>query len=111
LVTIVSLFIIKPRYNEQERNEKIKIGKNIFIGTLLVQIIKFVVSGFTLYDILFAITISIIALVFYKIFVNSIVVVQSSFEKRAFSIEEVIRSKLAFIYICRSIWKFMYTWV
>ena len=38
LVMIVGLFIFKPRYNEQERNEKIKIGKNIFISILLIQV-------------------------------------------------------------------------
>ena len=34
LIMIVTLFLIKPIYNEQERNEKIKIGKNVFISTL-----------------------------------------------------------------------------
>ena len=94
LIMIVSLFIIKPRYNEKERNEKIKIGKNVFISTLFVQIIKFAIAGFTIYDVLYSITISILALVFYKIFVNSIVVVQEFYEKRAFSIEEVIGASL-----------------
>ena len=94
LVMIVSLFILKPIYNEQERNEKLKVGKNVFLATILVQIIKFAISGFTVYDILSSITISIIALVFYKIFVNSIVVLQDFTTKRAFSIEEVIGTSL-----------------
>lgn len=94
LVMIVTLFIVKPRYNEKERNEKIKIGKNVFIATLLVQIIKFAISGFTVYDVLSSITLSMIALVFYKIFVNSIVVVQEFRNKQAFSIEEVIGASL-----------------
>ena len=94
LVMIVSLFILKPIYNEQERNEKLKVGKNVFLATILVQIIKFAISGFTIYDILSSITISIIALVFYKIFVNSIVVLQDFTTKRAFSIEEVIGTSL-----------------
>ena len=45
LVLIVSFFIIKPRYNESERNENIKIGKNIFIATLLTQIIQTAMAG------------------------------------------------------------------
>lgn len=94
LVMIVTLFIVKPRYNEKERNEKIKIGKNVFIATLLVQIIKFAISGFTVYDVLSSITLSMIALVFYKIFVNSLVVVQEFRNKQAFSIEEVIGASL-----------------
>lgn len=94
LVMTVTLFIFKPNYNEQERNEKIKIGKNVFIATLLIQIIKLAISGFIIYDILSSITISIIALVFYKIFVNSITVLQDFGEKKAFSIEEVIGTSL-----------------
>ena len=84
LVLIITLFIFKPRYNEEERNEKIKIGKNVFIATLLIQIVKIAMAQFTLYDVLASITLSIIALVFYKIFVNSIVVVQEFYEKREF---------------------------
>jgi len=94
LVMVVTLFMIKPMYNDQERNEKIKIGKNVFIATLIMQIIKLAISGFTIYDIFFSITISIIALVFYKIFVNSIVVVQDLYKRTAFSIEEIIGASL-----------------
>lgn len=94
LVLVVTLFIIKPSYNEKERNEKIKIGKNIFIATILIQVIKFLMSTFTIYDVLSGITISIIALVFYKIFVNSIIVLQDFSSKKAFSIEELIGASL-----------------
>ena len=94
IVMVATLFIIKPRYNEQERNEKIKIGKNVFIATLLVQIVKLMISTFTIYDLLSGITISIIALVFYKIFINSITVLEDFTEKRAFTIEEVIGASL-----------------
>ena len=94
LLLLVTLFIIKPIYNEKERNEKIKIGKNIFISCIIIQIIKFAISGFTIYDVLSGITISIIALVFYKIFVNSVTLLQDFNIKRAFSIEEVIGASL-----------------
>ena len=94
LVLIISLFIFKPRYNENERNEKIRIGKNIFLATIIIQIAKYAFSGFTLYDILSGITVSIIAMVFYKIFVNSIVVLQDFRQKRAFSIEELMGASL-----------------
>ena len=94
LVMLISLFIIKPRYNEQERNEKIKVGKNVFISVLVIQAVKCIMSGFTIYDILSTITLAMIALVFYKIFVNSTVVIQEFYLKRAFSIEEVIGASL-----------------
>ena len=106
LVMIVGLFIFKPRYNEQERNEKIKIGKNIFISILIIQIFKFMISGFTIYDALSSITLSMIALVFYKIFVNSIVVLKEFYKKRAFSVEEVIGASL----LLAIIWRFKYLW-
>ena len=94
LVLIVTIFILKPKYNEQERNEKLKVGKNIFIATLIVQLAKFAISSFTLYDVLFSITYSILAVVFYKIFVNSIPMIDEFKSKKAFSIEEVIGTSL-----------------
>ena len=96
LILVVSLFIIKPRYNEQERNEKIKIGKNIFLASILIGILQISMETFTLYDVLSTITLAIITLVFYKIFVNSLVVVKEFYKNRAFSIEEVIGASLLF---------------
>lgn len=94
MAMIITLFIFKPKFNEQERNEKIKLGKNVFLSTFLIQIIKLAMSHFTIYDLLFTFTVSIIALVFYKIFVNSIVVLQDFNKSRAFSIEELIGASL-----------------
>jgi|GEM_PF-3336818 len=96
LVLVTSMLIFKPRYNEKERNEKIKIGKNVFIAIAIIHAIKFTMAGFTLYDILSGITMSIIGLVFYKIFVNSIVILQDFKVKRAFSIEELVGASIIF---------------
>ena len=52
LVLVATLFIVKPIYNEKERNEKIKIGKNVFLSILIIQIIKFAISGFRIFEIL-----------------------------------------------------------
>lgn len=94
LVLVVTLFIWKPIYNEKERNERIKIGKNVFLAILIIQMIKLAMSGFTIYDVLSGITLSIIGLVFYKIFVNSTIVLQDFWTKRAFTIEELIGASL-----------------
>ena len=94
LVMVATLFILKPKYNEEKRNESIKIGKNLFIATLLIQIVKLAMSTFTVYDMLVSITFSIIAVVFYKIFVNSIPAIENLMEKKALSIEEVIGTSL-----------------
>ena len=51
-------------------------------------------TGFTVYDILYSISFSMIAVVFYKIFVNSMVVLQDYAKDKAFSIEEVLGASL-----------------
>lgn len=94
LIMIATLFILKPIYNEKERNEKIKIGKNIVLSILIIQIMKLATAGFTVYDVLSGITIAIIGLVFYKIFVNATVVLQEFWDRRAFTIEELIGASL-----------------
>ena len=94
LVMVATLFILKPKYNEEERNEKIKVGKNIFIATLIVQLAKSFMATFTIYDGLVSITFAIITFVFYKIFVNSMIAIENFQEKKAFSIEEVIGTSL-----------------
>lgn len=94
LVLVATLFIVKPIYNEKERNEKIKMGKNVFLSILIIQSIKLAMYGFTIYDILSGITLSMIGLVFYKIFVNSTIVLQDFWKRRAFTIEELIGASL-----------------
>ncbi len=94
LVLIVSTFIIKPMYQEEEKNEKKRLSKHIFMATIIIQLAKIGLGGFTVYDILSIISFSIIAVVFYKIFVNAICVLQSIGERRAFSIEEVLAASL-----------------
>lgn len=94
LVLIATIFVIKPIYNEDEKNEKFRLSKNIFISTIIIQLAKIGITGFTLYDILSIISFSIIAVVFYKIFVNSIIVIRDFREYKAFSIEEVLGASL-----------------
>ena len=94
LVMIATFFIFKPRYNEEMKNEKVKVAKNVFISAFIVQTAKIMISGFTIYDFLVSVTFSVISVVFYKVFVNSLVVLQDFKEKKAFSIEEVIGASL-----------------
>lgn len=94
LVLVAILFLFKPRYNERERNEKIRMGKQVLFSILIIQMVKLGISGFTIYDILSSITLSIIGFVFYKIFVNSTLVLQEFWTRRAFTIEELIGASL-----------------
>ncbi len=94
LVLIITMFIIKPIANDEEKNERIRLSKNIFIAYMIIQLANVGISGFTLYDVLSCISISIIAVVFYKIFVNSIIAIRDFSEGKAFSIEEILGASL-----------------
>ena len=61
---------------------------------MIIELAKVGMAGFTLYDILSIISFSIIAVVFYKIFVNSVVVIRDFSDKKAFSIEEILGASL-----------------
>lgn len=89
VVLFASLFIFKTRIDEG-CNEVRKIGKNVLISCLVVQIAPIIFGTFYLYDLLLGIMQSIIVFIFYKIFVNSITVIRDYGFKNVFSIEEVM---------------------
>ena len=77
LLLCLSMFILKPVYNEENRNEKIKLGKNVIISTFIVNLVQAILTTFTIYDALVTISVTIIAFVFYKIFVKARKVIHS----------------------------------
>ena len=93
VLMLATLFIIKPKYND-DRNEHIKMGANLIVATLIIRLAKCFIVGFTVYDILTSITFTIIAFVFYKIFVNAVPVLERFKKQSAFTIEEVIGASL-----------------
>ena len=95
LIFFASFFVAEPKYNEQSRNEKIKFGKRIFVSSLIVGVVKVFISGFLWYDLLVAITMSMLTFVLYKVFVNSITVLTNFYSKRAFTLEEVMGAAIA----------------
>lgn len=94
LVVLATFLIKQPKYNEENRNEKIKISWNLFFSVLLVTILKMIFSSFTIYDLLLNISLAITVVVFYKVFVNSLSVLQDIKEKRVFSVEELMGASL-----------------
>lgn len=101
LVFFSSFFIREPKYNEESRNEKIKLGRRIFIASLIVGIVRTMISGFLFYDLFVAIAMSMLTFILYKIFVNSITVILEFNEKRAFTLEEIMgASVLITIAVC-----------
>lgn len=94
VMIIISMFIFKARINEEEKSEKVKLSKNIFISAMIIGLIKVKMNGFTIYDLLSTVSVAIIMTVFYKIFVNSVLVIRDYREQKAFSIEEVLGASL-----------------
>ena len=72
LLVLLSVIITKPKRNDIDANERVKIGGNLAISVFLVQLIYILFTGFYFYDFLTAIMISITTYIFYKIFVNSL---------------------------------------
>lgn len=93
VVFFASLFILKTKI-QNDCNEKRKVGKNIVIATLIVQIVPLIFGTFYLYDLLIAIMQSIVSFIFYKIFVNSITVIREISYKQVFSIEELMGASM-----------------
>ena len=94
LIFFASFFIKEPKYNDSSRNEKVMLSKRIFFSSLIVSVLKIFIKQFLLYDLLLAISMSIVIVIFYKIFANSLAVITSYNEKMAFSIEEVLGTSL-----------------
>ena len=94
LIFFASFFIREPKYNDASRNEKVMLSRRIFFSSLIVSVVKIFITQFLIYDLLTAISMSIVAVIFYKIFANSLTVITSYNEKMAFSIEEVLGTSL-----------------
>lgn len=93
LVFFATLFIVRTK-KQAESNEKMKLGKNIVISILGVNIVPMIFTTLSLSNIVFAVILSIITYIFYKIFVNAIDVIYEYGEKKVFSIEELMGASL-----------------
>ena len=88
------VLVIRPNFEEDERNEKQKLGKYVFISCFVINSLKMLFTGFLWYDLVASIAGGIITYIFYKIFANSLVVITEYGEKQVFSIEEVMGASL-----------------
>ncbi len=89
LFFLLTIVFFKP-YVQDDRNEITKLGKNLVISSIIVQAIKFFTGTFLIFDVINSILVIIFTYVFYKIFVNSIGVLETFGLKSAFTIEEII---------------------
>ena len=89
LIFLFTIVFFKP-YIQDDRNEIAKLGKNLIIACIVVHAIKLSTDTLLVYDVVVAILNIIFTYVFYKIFVNSIGVLENFGLKSAFTIEEII---------------------
>lgn len=94
LVFILFSLCYRPKYENEVRNEKRKLGSQLVGATLLVQLIGIGFKTFYVYDFITSILLTIVTYIFYKIFVNSLTVIVDYKKKTAFTIEEVIGASL-----------------
>lgn len=94
LLFIVMILIFRPRIKETDRNEKQNLGIFIAVSAFLVQASKMFFTIFLVYDLIASIMLGIVTYIFYKIFANSLVVINQYGIKRAFAIEEVMGASL-----------------
>ncbi len=88
------VIIFKPRISLEERNEVLKTGIKLFWACFIVTQINNILNIFLIYDFLMGIIISCLTYVFYKIFVNGIVVIRDFNIKKAFTMEELIAAAI-----------------
>lgn len=93
LLLIAMVLVLRPTYQE-EVNEKRKLGGYVFLATTIVQACQMFFQGFMVYDMILSITTGITIYIFYKIFSNSLVVIDEWGIKKAFSLEEIVGASL-----------------
>jgi stage II sporulation protein E len=104
LLFVVMTLIFKPKEGLEYENEKVKLGKYVLISSFIVQIAKMFINGFMVYDVLLSAGIAISSYIFYKIFANSLIVIDQFGKKKVFAIEEVIGASII-IAVCASAFK------
>lgn len=94
LLIFVAFILIKKPIEQEEKNEKLKVGLQMTLAVFVVQMVKIMFKGFLLYDLLYNTMIAITTFILYKVFVNSLVVFKEMKVKAVFSIEEVMGASL-----------------
>lgn len=94
LFFMVLMLLVKPRIQEETKNEKMLLGKHLIFAVICLQAVNLFTGTYLIADLLITIMQAILTYIFYKIFVNSIPVLQDIGLKKAFTIEEVIGASL-----------------
>jgi len=94
LLFILMILVLRPKIQEEGKNERQRLGIYIATSVFLVEISKMFFTIFLIYDLIYSIVSGIITYIFYKIFSNSVNVIKQYGIKKAFSIEEVMGASL-----------------
>jgi len=90
IIFVTMIMIFKPKMLQVEENEKLRLSKYLFFSCIIVQAVRLLSSNMLVYNVLESIMFSIVTVLFYKIFVNSIGVIIEYNKKKVFSVEELI---------------------
>ena len=94
LLFILMILVLRPKIQEEGKNERQRLGIYIATSVFLVEISKMFFTIFLIYDLIYSIVSAIVTYIFYKIFSNSVNVIKQYGIKKAFSIEEVMGASL-----------------
>ena len=92
LILVVFSIFLRPKIDEA--TDQKNLTPHLIVSCFIVQVLKIIMGPVLIYDVLVAIVYTIITVVFYKIFMNSVLVIKESKIKKAFSIEEIIGTSL-----------------
>lgn len=90
LLIFIAFILIKRPIEQEDKNEKLKVGLQMTFAVFTVQMVKMLFKGFLVYDLLYNIMITISTYILYKVFVNSLIVFKEFEVKKVFSIEEIM---------------------
>lgn len=94
IMYFVLVLLFRSKVAIDERNEVLKTGGKLFFACLIVEIVKNLKGVFLVYDLLIGVISSALIYVFYKIFVNGLIVIKDFKTKNAFTIEELVASTI-----------------
>ena len=96
IVFFTLIILFRPKIQTDDRNEVFKVGTRLFFSSFICYIVKSFTEEAVAHNIFVGFVISALTYIFYKIFVNGIVVIRDFKEKKAFTIEEIIASLIIF---------------
>lgn len=96
IIYLALVFVFKTKVATEERNEVLKTGSRLFWAYFIVNIISKYNSASSLlsYNIFMSLVYSGIVYVFYKIFVNGLIILKDFKIKDAFTIEEIVGASI-----------------